>query len=428
MINDTKPLASRMRPTCLEDIVGQEKLLANGQILANLINNDDIPSMILWGPPGVGKTTIASVIAKQTKARFYSFSAVTGGVKEIKKLMEEIDSGLKLEKTILFVDEFHRFNKAQQDAFLPYVENGSIILIGATTENPSFEINSALLSRMRVFVLESLNNADIYKLLKKALQHPDGLNNKAIIDDELLKQIAIMANGDARNALTTLNILFSNAKIVDDLHYIDNDTFASLNHKTLMYDKQSEQHYNIISALHKSLRNSDPDAAVYWLARMLEAGEDPLYIARRLIRFASEDIGLADINALKLANDTYSACHYIGMPECNLALTQACIYLSLAPKSNSVLLAYEKAKKDALETFADAVPLHIRNAPTKLMTELDYGKGYIYAHDTKDKIARMDCLPNNLKNQEYYYPGNQGYEQILKERLTSIKAFKNTKN
>lgn len=420
-----EPLAVRMRPETLDEIVGQDKVLKAGKILHRLVMNDDIPSMILWGPPGIGKTTLASVIATQTKSRFYSFSAVSNGVKEIKKLMEEIDEGLKLEKTIIFVDEFHRFNKAQQDAFLPYVEKGSIILIGATTENPSFEINSALLSRMKVFILEALKPEDIEILLKRAIKSEKGYNGKVVIDDKLLYKIAYLANGDARNALTTLELAYNNATKIEGMAYIDDNCLESLTRKSLIYDKQSEEHYNIISALHKSMRNSDPDAAVYWLARMLEAGEDPLYVARRVIRFASEDIGLADLNALKLANDTYSACHYIGMPECTLALSQAVIYMSLAPKSNSVYVAYEKAKKDAKETFAEPVPMQIRNAPTKLMKEAGYSKGYIYAHDTKDKIANLQCLPDNLKDQRYYLPNNQGYEQALKERLDKILTWKN---
>ena len=423
MENSFEPLAVRMRPQQLEDIIGQDKILGPGKILNNFIINDDIPSMILWGPPGIGKTTIASVIAKTTKSRFIAFSAVTNGIKEIKKIMEDIDNGLKLEKTIIFVDEFHRFNKAQQDAFLPYVEKGSIILIGATTENPSFEINSALLSRMRVFILEALKAEDILILLKRAVSDKKGLNNTISISDDLLSQIANLANGDARNALTTLELVYNNAKIIDGIHYVDDKALEALGRRSLLYDKKGEEHYNIISALHKSMRNSDPDAAIYWLARMLEAGEDPLYVARRIIRFASEDIGLADINALKLANDAYSACHYIGMPECSLALAEACIYMSLAPKSNSVYTAYEKAKKDALNTLAQPVPLIIRNAPTKLMKESGYGQNYVYAHDTQDKIAQMQCLPDNLKDQIYYEPGNQGYEQKLKERLEYIRNW-----
>lgn len=418
------PLAVRMRPEKIDDIVGQDKLLGKGKILREFIQNDNIPSMILWGPPGIGKTSIANVIAKETKARFYSFSAVSNSIKDIKKLMEEIDEGLDLEKTIVFVDEFHRFNKSQQDAFLPYVEKGSIILIGATTENPSFEINNALLSRMRVFVLEALDAEDIYKLLSKAINSENGLENVSISNDSLHK-IANVANGDARNALTTLELAYNYAKNIDGMTYIsEEDINNCLSRKSLLYDKKGEEHYNIISALHKSMRNSDPDAAIYWLARMLEGGEEPLYIARRIIRFASEDIGLADINALKLANDAYSACHYIGMPECALALAEAVIYMSLAPKSNSVYVAYEKAKDDAIYTASLPVPMQIRNAPTKLMKDVDYGKGYIYAHDTEDKIALLECMPDNLRGTRYYFPGSQGYEQKLKERLDNINKWK----
>lgn len=425
MNTSIQPLAARMRPDSLDEIVGQKKLLAEGKILRNFIENDDVPSMILWGPPGIGKTSLANVIAKKTKARFFSFSAVSNGIKEIKNLMEEVDNGLNLEKTIIFVDEFHRFNKSQQDAFLPYVEKGSIILIGATTENPSFEINSALLSRMRVFILEPLSHEDIFDLLKRAITSQKGYDNKVEIDDDLISKIAYLANGDARNALTTLELTYNYSKKIKDITYIDSESLEGcLNRKSLIYDKKGEEHYNVISALHKSMRNSDPDAAIYWLARMLEAGEDPLYIARRIIRFASEDIGLADINALKLANDAYSACHYIGMPECSLALSEAVVYMSLAPKSNSLYTAYSKAKKDALETIAEPVPMQIRNAPTKLMEDSGYSKGYIYAHDTKDKIAIMDCLPDSLKNQRYYFPNNQGYEQKLKERLENIRNWK----
>lgn len=426
---EAEPLAYRMRPTNLTEFVGQNHLIGNGKILRKMIETDNISSMIFWGPPGVGKTTLARIIAHETKSKFITFSAVTSGIKEIKKVMEEAENSKTLGiKTIVFIDEIHRFNKAQQDAFLPFVEKGSIILIGATTENPSFEINNALLSRCRVFVLKSLEEKDIIDLLKRALTDKRGYKNKnIIIKDETLKIIANLANGDARSALTTLEMVITNSEDTNGQINITKETLENLlNKKTMLYDKNGEEHYNIISALHKSMRNSDPDAAVYWLARMLEAGENPLYIARRITRFASEDIGLADTNALNVAINVYKACHYIGIPECNVHLTEAVIYMSLAPKSNSCDIAYRLASYDAKNTLAEPVPLIIRNAPTKLMKDLNYGKGYQFAHDTKEKLTPMECLPKSLKGKEYYKPSIQGNEVRFKERLDKIKAWKKT--
>ena len=427
LFENIEPLASRMRPKDLSEFVGQKHLIGEDKLLKKMIEKDNLSSMIFWGPPGIGKTSLARIIAHETKSNFITFSAVTSGIKEIKKVMEEAENNKRLGvKTILFIDEIHRFNKAQQDAFLPYVEKGSIILIGATTENPSFEINNALLSRCRVFVLKELSLEDIMKVLKRAIKDERGFGNEKIeISEENLKIIANLAAGDARNALTTLEVIVTNAKKENGIIKITKTVIEeSLNKKTLLYDKNGEEHYNIISALHKSMRNSDPDAAVYWLARMLEAGENPLYIARRIIRFASEDIGLADTNALNVAINVYQACHYIGMPECNVHLTEAVIYMSLAPKSNACDVAYMLAKKDAQNTVAEPVPLIIRNAPTKLMKDLNYGKGYQFAHDTKEKLTTMECLPPSLKGKEYYKPGNKGNEIKFKERLEKIKAWK----
>ena len=424
-----EPLAYRMRPKNIDEFIGQEHLVGDGKILRRIIESDHIPSMIFWGPPGVGKTTLARIIASQTKSEFITFSAVTSGIKEIRKVMENAENNRILGvKTIVFVDEIHRFNKAQQDAFLPFVEKGSIVLIGATTENPSFEVNNALLSRCRVFVLKELSSTDILVLLKRAIKDQRGFGaQKVNISDDNLKIIAEFANGDARNALTALDMLIINCNADEkgNINISKEILEEALTKKTLLYDKNGEEHYNIISALHKSMRNSDPDAAVYWLARMLEAGEDPIYIARRITRFASEDIGLADTNALNVAVNVYHACNFIGMPECNVHLAEAVIYMSLAPKSNSCDVAYILASSDAKKMLAEPVPLTIRNAPTKLMKELNYGKGYQFAHDTKEKLTNMQCLPSSLINKIYYRPGTQGKEIKLKERLEAIKKWKN---
>lgn len=424
---DSQPLASRLRPRTLEEFVGQTHLLGEGKVLRRLIEEDCVTSMIFWGPPGVGKTTLARIIANRTKAAFIDFSAVTSGIKEIRAVMQKAENNrLFGEKTIVFVDEIHRFNKAQQDAFLPFVEKGSIILIGATTENPSFEVNGALLSRCKVFVLQALKTPELTQLLGRALTDPRGFGDvKVDISPDMLERIAVFANGDARSALSTLEMVVLNGETGDGKITVTAETLEQCtSKKSLLYDKNGEEHYNLISALHKSMRNSDPDAALYWLARMLEAGEDPLYVARRVTRFASEDVGLADPRALELAVAAYQACHFIGMPECTVHLAQAVVYLSLAPKSNSLEVGYARARKDALEQLAEPVPLVIRNAPTRLMKELDYGKGYQYAHDTEDKLTNMQCLPDSLLGREYYLPTDQGLEGRFKERLEQIKDWK----
>ena len=421
------PLASRLRPSGLEEFVGQKHLLGEGKVLRRIIDQDMVCSMIFWGPPGVGKTTLARIIANRTRASFVDFSAVTSGIKEIKEVMAQAERDRHIGlRTLVFVDEIHRFNKAQQDAFLPYVEKGSIILIGATTENPSFEINAALLSRCKVFVLQALQTDDLVMLLHHALTSPLGLGDQRIgITEDMLRMIAQFANGDARTALNTLEMAVLNGEISAEETTVTAEVLEQcISRKSLLYDKNSEEHYNLISALHKSMRNSDPDAALYWLARMLEAGEDPLYVARRLIRFASEDIGMADSQALTLAVSAYQACHFNGMPECNVNLAHTVIYLSMAPKSNSAYAGYEHCKEDALHTLAEPVPLVIRNAPTGLMKELHYGEGYQYAHQTEDKIAAMQCMPDSLKDRRYYVPTEEGNEKAAKKRLEEVKAWR----
>ena len=423
-----QPLAARLRPATLDEYVGQTHLLGPGKVLRRLIETDQVSSMIFWGPPGVGKTTLARIIANCTKASFIDFSAVTSGIKEIRAVMQQAEDNRRFgERTILFVDEIHRFNKAQQDAFLPFVEKGSIILIGATTENPSFEINGALLSRCKVFVLHSLSPEELVTLLRRALKDPRGFGGQTVhITDEVLEALAVFANGDARTALSTLEMVVLNGDAgADGSVTVTEQTFEQCtSKKSLLYDKKGEEHYNLISALHKSMRNSDPDAAVYWLARMLEAGEDPLYVARRVIRFASEDVGLADPRALEQAVAAYQACHFLGMPECTVHLTQAVVYMSLAPKSNALYAAYEHAKSDAVKQLAEPVPLVIRNAPTRLMQELDYGKGYQYAHDAPDKLTTIQCLPDSLLGRVYYAPTEEGLEARYKVRLEQIKTWK----
>lgn len=428
--SNDEPLAARMRPKNLSEFAGQQHLIGEGKILSRLIESDKVPSMIFWGPPGVGKTTLAQIIAGKTKANFITFSAVTSGIKEIRNVMQQADRYARFgEKTIVFIDEIHRFNKAQQDAFLPFVEKGSITLIGATTENPSFEVNGALLSRCKVFVLKALETDDIEQLLKRAIADPRGYGSERVnITDDMLHMIAEFANGDARSSLTTLEMVVLNGDVQPDGTIdITMETMEQcISRKSLLYDKDGEEHYNIISALHKSMRNSDADAAVYWLARMLEAGEDPLYVARRVTRFASEDVGLADPRALEIAIAAYQACRFIGMPECSVHLTQAVIYMALAPKSNAMEVAYFAARDDAQEHMAEPVPMNIRNAPASLMKGLGYGKGYKYAHDYEDKITAMQCLPDSLTGREYYKPTEQGVEGRFKERLNSIKAWKKT--
>jgi len=420
------PLADRMRPHSLDEIVGQQHLLAPGKPLRVQIERDQLGSILLWGPPGVGKTTLARVIAQQTRRRFVPFSAVTSGIKEIRDVMAAAERAQAAgQRTILFVDEIHRFNRAQQDAFLPYVESGAITLIGATTENPSFEVNSALLSRARVHVLEALSDDDILALLRRALADQQrGVRAQA--DEAVLRRVAAFANGDARVALNLLEAAALGAPAgpegapVITLPGLE----ATLQHKALLYDRAGEQHFNLISALHKSLRNSDPDAALYWLARMLEAGEDPLYVARRLVRFASEDVGLADPRALEQTLAARAALEAIGLPEAALALAQACVYLALAPKSNALYAAYGRVLEDVHSTRADPVPLHLRNAPTGLMKGLGYGRDYQYAPDLDAGVAAMECLPENLSGRKYYRPGDAGWEKRIRERLAELEQLR----
>jgi putative ATPase len=425
----TRPLADRMRPRTLDEYVGQEQLIGPGKPLRTQIERDDTGSIIFWGPPGTGKTTLAKIIAKMTKAEFIEFSAVLAGIKEIKQVMADAERARQYgTRTIVFIDEIHRFNKAQQDAFLPHVEKGNIRLIGATTENPSFEINSALLSRCRVYVLQPLAEDQVVLLLKRALTDDErGLGMmKVHASEEVLRKIASYSSGDARSAYNALEVAAGLAQqsaerppgITDDI------ARDALQKRVLLYDKAGEEHYNLISALHKSVRNSDPDAALYWLGRMIEAGEDPLYIARRVVRMSVEDIGLADPNALSLCMAARDAVDFIGMPEGNLALAQAVVYLSVAPKSNALYTAYGDVQQDIERTAAEPVPLHLRNAPTGLMKNLGYGRDYQYAHDVEGKVANMQCLPDSLRNRAYYHPTGEGIEKRIRERMEEIKKIR----
>lgn len=425
-----RPLADRMRPQTLDDFAGQEELLAPGKPLRTQIERDELGSMLFWGPPGCGKTTLARIIARRTRSDFVPFSAVLSGIKEIKDVMAKAEGSRRYgRRTIVFVDEVHRFNRAQQDAFLPHVEAGNILLIGATTENPSFEVIAPLLSRMKVYVLRPLSTEQIVGLLRRALEDPvRGLGQDRVdASDEILERIAILANGDARAAYNTLEALVLGTAPGNDGRRLLSEARLEdvLQKKLLPYDKSGEEHYNLISALHKSVRNSDPDAALYWLARMLESGEDPLYIARRMVRMASEDIGLAEPGALAVTIAAKEAFDFIGPPEGNLALAQAAVYLSLAPKSNALYTGYGAVREDMQKTIAEPVPLHLRNAATGLMSHLGYGKGYQYAHDAEEKVTDMPCLPEGLLGRRYYRPTDQGFEARIAQRLEEIRRIQN---
>src|SRR2546422_4165908 len=422
-----RPLADRMRPETIEEFVGQLHILGPGKPLRQQIERDELHSMILWGPPGSGKTTLATIVARKTKSDFVRFSAVLSGIREIKEVMVAAEKGRRFgRRTVLFIDEIHRFNKAQQDAFLPYVERGDIVLIGATTENPSFEVNSALLSRTKVYMLSPLSTDEVLTLLERALEDEHRGLGGGRVAMELLRQVAVFANGDARAAYNTLEAAVAAAPRDSEGRALVNESVIedAIQRKAFLYDKAGEEHYNLISALHKSVRNSDPDAALYWLGRMLEAGEDPLYIARRVVRMASEDIGLAEPNALSLSVAALEAVHFLGLPEGNLALAQAAVYLSLAPKSNALYQAYGEVVNDAQKAVAEPVPLHLRNPVTGLMANLGYGKGYQYAHNAPERLTEMQCLPENLKDRRYYRPTDEGFEKKLKEKLHAIEEWK----
>ena len=421
----TAPLAERMRPRRLEEIIGQEEIVGPGTTLRSAIEKDGVGSLILWGPPGSGKTTLARIIAQQTKSHFAPFSAVMSGIKEIKEVMREAEQQRRTygRHTLLFVDEIHRFNKAQQDAFLPYVESSKVTLIGATTENPSFEVNAALLSRCRVVILRQLETEELVSLMRRALDDEDcGLRSEVRIGDEALEWLARQSNGDARFCLNVIEAVGSVAEPGQTIGL--GELEKTVQRKALLYDKSGEEHFNLISALHKSIRNSDVDASLYWLARMLEAGEDPLYIARRLVRFASEDVGLAEPGALAQAVAAKEAFHFIGVPEGKLALAQAVVYLAVAPKSNAIYLAYGKASGDALNDVTEPVPLHLRNAVTKPMESWGYGRGYDYVHDRAEKTSDMECLPERLRGRRYYEPTEEGFEKRVRDRLAAIREAK----